>query len=161
MCEYGFSAGVDYSPFLTNRSDGLPGKPKQDAALTIDMAKEICMLQRNERGKQARQYFIQLEKDWNNPDMVIARALKLADSKIMMLEGTVDALNKENDLLAEKVLKWADRKFIEASVRKYASSACDGNFGAAWVALKKEVLYRHSINLNSRITKYLNETGKK
>lgn len=43
-------------------------------------------------------------------------------------------LNKENDLLAEKVLKWADRKFIEASVRKYASSACDGNFGAAWAA---------------------------
>ena len=40
MCEYGFSEGIDYCSFLSNRSDGLPGKPKQDAQLTIEMAKE-------------------------------------------------------------------------------------------------------------------------
>lgn len=53
MCEYGFSEGQDfcsflsesYQTFLSNRSDGLPGKPRQDAAITIDIAKEICMLQ--------------------------------------------------------------------------------------------------------------------
>lgn len=44
------------------------------------------MLQRNERGKQARQYFIQLEKDWNSPELVMARALKMANSKIGSLE---------------------------------------------------------------------------
>ena len=86
MCEYGFSEGIDYCSFLSNRSDGLPGKPKQDAQLTIEMAKEICMLQRNERGKQARQYFIQLEKDWNSPELVMARALKMANSRIGSLE---------------------------------------------------------------------------
>ena len=74
MCEYGFTDGVDYSTFLSDRVDGLPGKPRQDAQLTIDMAKELCMIQRSEKGRQARQYFIQLEKDWNSPEKVMARA---------------------------------------------------------------------------------------
>lgn len=38
MCEYGFTEGESYRTFLSNRSDGLPGKPRQDAATTIDMA---------------------------------------------------------------------------------------------------------------------------
>ena len=85
MCEYGFSEGVDYCSFLSDRIDGLPGKPRRDAQLTIDMAKEICMLQRTEKGKQARQYFIQLEKDWNSPEKVMARALRMAEREIKSL----------------------------------------------------------------------------
>lgn len=70
-------------------------------------------------------------------------------------------LKTENRLLIGENLKWADRNFINAAVRQYAGYACDGSFGAAWVDFKKEILYKHSINLNSRITKYLNESGKK
>lgn len=87
MCEYGFSEGTDFSPFLTESSGG---RPAQDAQLTIEMAKEICMLQRNERGKQARQYFIQLEKDWNSPEKVMARALQIADKRIKRLETQIE-----------------------------------------------------------------------
>lgn len=54
MCEYGFEAGKDYYSFLSNRADGLPGKSRDDAALTVPMAKEICMIQRSEKGKIAR-----------------------------------------------------------------------------------------------------------
>lgn len=82
MCEYGFIEGESYCSFLSDRSDGLPGKPRMDAAITIDMAKEICMLQRNEKGKQARQYFLQLERDWNSPEKVMARALTIAQKTI-------------------------------------------------------------------------------
>ena len=85
MCEYGFIEGEDYSSFLSDRSDGLPGKPRTDHQLTIAMAKEICMIQRNERGKQARQYFLALETAWNTPEQVMARALKMADEKIHSL----------------------------------------------------------------------------
>ena len=95
MCDYGFSEGIDFCSFL---SESHGGRPAQDAQLTIDMAKEICMLQRNDRGKQARQYFLQLEKDWNSPEKVMARALQIADRKIRLLENE-NAQQKQ--LLAE------------------------------------------------------------
>ena len=87
MCEYGFSEGTDFCSFL---SESTGGRPAQDAQLTIEMAKEICMLQRNERGKQARQYFIQLEKDWNSPEKVMERALQIADKRIKRLETQIE-----------------------------------------------------------------------
>ena len=99
MCEYGFSEGIDFSSFLSESSGG---RPAQDAQLTIEMAKEICMLQRNERGKQARQYFIQLEKDWNSPEKVMSRALQIADKKIRALEVKMEE-QKPKVLFAESV----------------------------------------------------------
>ena len=69
MTEYGFTEGEDYYSFLSNRSDGLAGKPRTDHQLTIPMAKELCMIQRNERGKQARQYFLAVEAQWNSPEV--------------------------------------------------------------------------------------------
>lgn len=104
MCEYGFSEGEDYYSFLSNRVDGLAGKPRQDAAVSIDMAKEICMLQRNEKGKMARQYFLQLEKDWNSPEKVMVRALQIADKKIKELEEHKLALEAEAKANAPLVL---------------------------------------------------------
>lgn len=96
MCEYGFSEGIDFCSFL---SESTGGRPAQDAQLTIEMAKEIAMLQRNEQGKKARQYFIQLEKDWNSPEKVMARALRIADQKIYALET-------QNLVLEQKVAEY-------------------------------------------------------
>ena len=104
MCEYGFTEGQDYCSFLSDRVDGLPGKPRQDAALTIDMAKEICMIQRSEKGKQARQYFIQLEKDWNSPEKVMARALDIAHKQLAQLKGENVKLLTENTANKPKVI---------------------------------------------------------
>jgi anti-repressor protein len=60
---FDFTEGQDYSPISGNRSDGLPGKPRIDYILTMDMAKELSMVERTPRGKQARQYFIECEKN--------------------------------------------------------------------------------------------------
>ena len=99
MWEYGFTEGQDFQTFL---SESTGGRPAQDAQLTIDMAKELCMIQRSEKGRQARQYFIQLEKDWNSPEKVMARALQIADRQIKALKVENSALTVENQILQPK-----------------------------------------------------------
>lgn len=80
-------------------------------------------------------------------------------TNIENLQNKNEVLNTENDLLTQKTLEWADRPLINSLVRAYASSI--GDFGKAWNNFKKEILYKHSINLNTRITNHLNTTGKK
>ncbi|HIS50430.1 MAG TPA: phage antirepressor KilAC domain-containing protein [Candidatus Gallacutalibacter pullistercoris] len=126
MCEYGFTEGQDFRSFLT---ESIGGRPAQDAQLTIDMAKQICMLQRNEKGKEARQYFLQLERDWNSPEKVMARALQIAEQKLHTLE-TENAQQKQ--LLAEYspkasyydvVLQTPDALSISQIAKDYGKSA--------------------------------------
>ena len=102
MCEYGFEENVDYSSFLSNRVNGKAGKPRNDHQLTIPMAKEICMLQRNEKGKMFRQYFIQIEESWNSPEMVMSRALKMAENQIKKLTVINSQLTVDNTIMKPK-----------------------------------------------------------
>lgn len=106
MCEYGFSHGIDFNPLKIERvqqeGNRMVSRMVDDAILTIDMAKEICMLQRNEKGKIARQYFLQLEKDWNSPEKVMVRALRIADKRIKALEAKTEA-DRPKVLFADSV----------------------------------------------------------
>lgn len=102
MCEYGFDENIDYSSFVQNCSKPQGGRPKQDHQLTIPMAKEICMLQRNEKGKMFRQYFIQVEESWNSPEMVMSRALKMAENKIKQLSVINTQLTVDNTIMKPK-----------------------------------------------------------
>lgn len=102
MCEYGFSENEDYTPLIFEHPQN--HQPTKDFALSIDMAKEICMIQRNEKGKLARQYFLALEKDWNSPEKVMARALRIADKRIQSLEVEKKALAAENEAMQPKAL---------------------------------------------------------
>lgn len=141
MCEYGFSEGTDFSPFLTESSGG---RPAQDAQLTIDMAKEICMLQRNERGKQARQYFIQLEKDWNSPEKVMARALQIADKRIKRLETENASLTVSNQIMqlkADYFDELVDRKLL-TSFRETAKQFEVKEKDFIGLLLDKKYIYR-------------------
>lgn len=84
MLQYGFTEGKDY----TDKNVSVLSEKREreytqiDHIMKIDMAKELCMLARNEKGKMARQYFLEVEREWNSPEKVMARALKLADVKI-------------------------------------------------------------------------------
>lgn len=83
MCEYGFTEGQD---FITKMLESNGGRNGTDHMMKIDMAKELCMLARNEKGKQARQYFLEVEREWNSPEKVMARALVLANDTIKTLK---------------------------------------------------------------------------
>ena len=87
MSEYGFSENVDFCTVSQKCPIANGGyQEKFDHAIKLDMAKEIAMIQRNDKGKQVRQYFIQVEKDFNSPEKVMARALKFAEQKLNVLQ---------------------------------------------------------------------------
>ena len=107
----------------------------------------------------------------NNADLMVNTYFSdLPDEQKILVKGLmsniekqqkkITCLSNENDLLAQKNLKWADRPLINSLVRAYAKSV-GGDFAKAWNCFKKELMYKHSINLNSRITNYLNTSGKK
>ncbi|MDK7227592.1 antA/AntB antirepressor family protein, partial [Lactobacillus iners] len=77
-------------------------KPIQDYALTIDMAKQLCLLSRTLKGKEYREYLIEVEKKWNNPDMIMQRALTIANNRVKLLETEKRELKEANAKQAAK-----------------------------------------------------------
>lgn len=105
MIEYGFNENVDFIVMDKNVRDNtsFSGQRKiTDHHIKLDMAKEISMLQRNEKGKQARQYFIHIEKKWNSPEMIVQRAMEIQQKKVEQLESEVSDL-RPKALFAEAV----------------------------------------------------------
>ena len=100
MCEYGFESGKDFDTVVKNayRSDGtIMPQSQTDHNLTLSMAKEICMLQRTEKGRTIRRYLLEVEENWNRPEVIMARALKMAN-------GTINKLTAKAEENAPKVL---------------------------------------------------------
>ena len=102
MCEYGFTEGVDFYSNLSKTSE-VGGRPSVDHHITLSMAKEIAMLQRTERGKEVRRYFIQIEEDWNTPEKVVARALVYSNKMLSDARAQLSAAQQQLALDAPKV----------------------------------------------------------
>ena len=94
MKEYGFSEGNEFFPKMGETSQS-GGRPQTDYEISVDMAKQICMIQRTPEGKEIRQYLIDLEKAWNTPEQVFARALKMADKTIAKLKDENKSLERK------------------------------------------------------------------
>jgi len=133
MCEYGFTEGADFNPLKNERLQNEGGREVMreitDHQLTIEMAKEICMLQRTEKGKECRQYFIQLEKAWNTPEAVMSRALQMADKHIQQLKTTVAVQEQQIQELQPKasyydlILNCKDLMATSVIAKDYGKSA--------------------------------------
>lgn len=104
MCEYGFTEGNEFFPKMGETSKQCGGRPSADYDISVDMAKQICMIQRTPEGKAVRQYLIDLEKAWNTPEQVMARALRIADRTIGELKYSNQRLAAVNEEMKPKAI---------------------------------------------------------
>ena len=131
MVEYGFEEEIDFIRVAQKRATNNLKNPVTtviDHAISIDMAKEISMIQRTEKGKAARQYFINCEKKLKEVKKLSPMelmelqfiALKEQKEKIAQVENRVDKLEEDMPLLQ------IDCKEIQALVRKKGIEALGG-----------------------------------
>lgn len=114
----GFEENEDFTSVLTSTvvANGAR-KPIQDYLLTIDMAKELCMMSKTEKGKEVRKYFIQVEKDWNSPDMIMHRALEVSNSRIKLLTAKNQSLASKNKDLQDQIDRDAEDVTFAKAIR--------------------------------------------
>lgn len=110
------------------------------------MAKEIAMIQRTDKGKEVRKYFIQVEKDFNSPEKIMARALLMADKKITVLTTENETLKLELEE-AQKQARYLDL-IIEskASLRVTQIAADYGMSATKFNHLLHEFGVQHKVN---------------
>ena len=128
MCEFGFQEGKDFCSILSKSSGGRPGT---DHAVTIPMAKELCMLQRTAKGKQCREYFISCEEAWNSPDKIMERALQIAHRRAIEAERRIFGLLEEKETLEIA---------LNESIQFYTVAKYNGVFKKSWTLAQCQLI---------------------
>ncbi len=141
--QYGFEENSDYVG--SKEFNTLAKQELQDYQISIDMAKQICMLQRSDKGRQYRQYFLDLEKAWNTPEQVMARALKLADKEI-------DRLKADNKVLLEDTARMKPKEIFADAVATSNTTILIGELA--------KLLRQNGIDIGqNRLFSWLRENG--
>ena len=155
MLQYGFEEGKD---FCSKMSESTGGRPSTDHIMKLDMAKELCMLARNEKGKQARHYFLEVERDWNSPEKVMARALNIANN-------TINNLKLENSMQKQMIAEFKPVKeyvdTILSSTDTVTITQIAADYGLSAKALNK-VLFEEGLihNVNKQWILYKKHMNK-
>ena len=152
MCEYGFREGEDFNSVKIDevRQEGNRTVKRQlvNHIMKLDMAKELCMLARNEKGKQARHYFLEVEREWNSPEKVMARALNIANN-------TINNLKLENSMQKQMIAEFKPVKeyvdTILSSTDTVTVTQIAADYGLSARALNKILWEEHLIhNVNGQ-----------
>lgn len=142
----GFVENEDYTSVLSGTvvNNGAH-REIQDYSLSVDMAKHLCLMSRTEKGKECRQYLIDLEKAWNTPEQVMARALKLADKEI-------DRLKADNKVLLEDTARMKPKEIFADAVATSSTTILIGELA--------KLLRQNGIDIGqNRLFSWLRENG--
>lgn len=127
METYGFEKGTDFNPYqmVQVQIEGNREVKREvtDYQITLDMAKEIAMLQRTEKGKEIRRKLIELEKAWNSPEKVMARALDIAHKTITNLQIENEEM-KPKALFADTVAASDSSILVGQEAKLISQSGC-------------------------------------
>lgn len=122
MQKYGFTENVDFISFTGKRVKPQGGRPQVNHALTLDMAKELSMIQRTDRGKQARRYFIAMEKQAKAKQQLP----QTPEEKIMLLLQNANEDNKKINQIDNRVKDLEHNKPLTPGEYNYISHAVGG-----------------------------------
>lgn len=146
MFEYGFEENIDFTILLKNGENKISKSNPLNYALTLDTAKEISMLQRTEKGKQARQYFIECEKKLHSQTPQLSRK----DLALMVIaqEEAIEVLQNENNRLRPRS-EFVDLVFNTDSLLTISQSAKvlkldEGRTNLFKALRQKGILYKNS-----------------
>lgn len=159
MCEYGFVENLDYrvtDKKVHNSNGGRQNITEHE--LTIEMAKQLCMLARNDKGRAAREYFIEVEKEWNSPEKVMSRALKIANN-VINEQKVIIAQQEQQIAEFQPVRDYVDEILSSTSTLTTTQVAADYDLSAR--ALNK-ILHEAKLqrNVNGQWILYKSEMGK-
>lgn len=160
MAEYGFTENVDFAGLSEKSDKPTGGRPRADHAMTLDMAKEVAMIQRTDRGKQARQYFIEIDKQAHHDMTGLSPATRAAVAATQALAAQerrlnrVDAkVNAISDIVSISTMDW--RRATRDIITKIAHMRGD-DYQATRKDIYKDVEQRGGYSLSTRLTNLRN-----
>ena len=142
MCEYGFIENKDYIAMAQKRATAQGNDTNyMNYLMKISMAKELSMIQRNAKGKEAREYFIKCEEAWNSDEMIMARALQIQNRKIITYKKQIEELEYSNQLKDQQIAEFKPIKdyvdTILSSPDALAISQIAADYGMTGAELNK------------------------
>ena len=143
MIDYGFTEGIDFDSFSEKSDKPSGGRPSVDYRMSIEMAKEICMIQRTEKGKQARQYFIECERRLKGQEQPVTLEQQMAQGLLAaqkLLDTTRLELAQTKQIVNELQPKasYYDLILQSKSVMSVSKIAKDFGKSAVWLNKKLE-----------------------
>jgi len=150
MLEYGFVAEKDYllvEQICETNNPKNPMTQRSEHMLSVSMAKELCTLQRSEKGKQFRKYFIKCEDAWNSPEKIMERALYIARIRAADAEERIFALANENDALSAEIETLTDENealetALNESIKYYTVAKYNKTFNMQWTMKESQTIGR-------------------
>lgn len=166
--KYGFVENQDFEVFDNFINNPSGGRPLKEYALTIDMAKELAMVEGNEKGKQARRYFIECEKKLREvvtKPMTIAQMFALQAKAMLEMEERMNVMEEKLNFVYEQyqngqkqlsLLPLSEEPMPEQSlrsqinelVRSYAKMV-GADYKDVWIRVYKDLYYRYGVSVNA------------